>query len=195
MNPVRYSIAPRPTMTGETPMLPFRSPIVALARVFIYTVLAASGFACGRDSTAPGTQEAVASVVITGAPPTTMLVGDSVRLVASPVNETGGVVSDQRITWKSSAPTVAAVRDNGTVLALGAGTATITATASGKDGTVNLDIAFGLTIGTQGGVVTAANGAFKLSIPAGAVSQATLLLVRPVPNAPADPRLVPGTAF
>ena len=61
-------------------------------RVTLALLLLAGGFACGGDSTGPGSPEAVASVVVTGAPTTALLVGDSVRLVATAVNATGGVV-------------------------------------------------------------------------------------------------------
>lgn len=176
-------------------MLRIRSRGASTMRGMLAALLLAGGFACGGDSTGPGTPDSVDSVVITGAPTTTMLVGDSVRLVATAVNATGGVVSNQRISWTSSAPIVAAVRENGMLLALGAGSATITATASGHEGSVLLAIAFGVTMGTQGGVLTAAGGAFTLTLPPYALSQSTLLLVHPTSTAPADPRVVPGTAF
>jgi outer membrane protein assembly factor BamB len=133
-------------------------------------------------------------VVVTGAPLTTTLVGDSVRLVATAVNATGGVVSNQSVTWRSSAPTVAAVGANGTVVALGAGQAIITASVGAREGTATLDVADGATLGVQGGTLTAAGGALSLVLPAGALSQSTLLLVRPVASA-VGARLVPGTAY
>lgn len=176
-------------------MPPVRSFRCFALRGTLAVLLLAAGFGCGGDSTSPFSEDAVESVVITGAPATTLLIGDSVRLIATAVNATGGVVSNQRITWTSSAPTVAAVRENGTVLALGAGSATITAAAGGRDGTVTLDIAFGVTIGAQGGVLTAAGGAFKLTLPEYSVREPTLLLVHPRTDVPADPRLVPGTSF
>lgn len=153
------------------------------------------GLACKDKPTEPGQQPSVDSVIVTGMPLTTVLVGDSVRLVATAVNASGGAISNAAVAWKSSAPSVALVRPNGTVLAVGAGSATITATAGGKQGTVAFDVAFGASVGTQGGVLTAAGGALGLSVPAGALTQATLIIVRPVTNAPADARAIPGTTF
>lgn len=150
--------------------------------------------ACSGDATHPS-ESAVASVVITGAPATTLLVGDSVRLVATAVNATGSTVANQRVTWKSSEPTVAAVSASGMVIALGAGKATITGSVGSHEGTATLDVADGITLGTQGGTLTAAGGAVMLSVSAGSLAQATLVLVHPAANPPTDARIVPNTAY
>lgn len=133
--------------------------------------------------------------MVTGAPSTTMLVGDSVRLVATAVNATGGIVSDQRVSWKSSAPTVAAVSNTGTVIALAAGKATITASAGGHDGTADFDIADGFTVGPLGAVLSMAAGRVTLSIPSGSLAQPVLLVGHPASNTPADSRVVANTSF
>ena len=153
---------------------------------------AAIGLACS-DASGPGAHEDVASVVVTGVPQTLLLVGDSVRLVATAVNESGGAIPGPVITWKSSAPQVALVRPNGTVLAVGAGAATITASAGGQEGSVAFDVAFGATLGIEGGTLSA--GALGLDVPAGALAQSTLVLARPTTPATSDARVVPGTAY
>lgn len=173
------------------PHLAPRRPWVTVPAIALTLTL---GLACG-DSTGPKTSAAIDSVVVTGVPLSIVLVGDSVRLVATAVNETGGAITDAAFSWKSSAPSVALVRPNGTVLAVGAGSATITATAGGKQGTVAFEVAFGTTLGTQGGAVSAANGALGLQVPAGALTQATLVIVHPVTNGPSDARVVSGTSF
>lgn len=159
-------------------------------------LLLAGNFACGGagDTTRPPIED-VASVVITGAPATMMMVGDSVRLVAAPVNATGSIVANQQVAWATSAPTVAVIRENGTVLAIGSGHVTITASAGGQSGTTTFDVADGALLGTQGGVLRAAGGVVTLTVPAGSLAQATLIVIRPPATAPSDARFVPGTAF
>ncbi|MFL5617444.1 MAG: Ig-like domain-containing protein [Gemmatimonadaceae bacterium] len=149
----------------------------------------------GGESTGVETTPEIAAVVVVGAPNTTVMVGESVTLVATATNATGGVVSGPTVSWTSSAPTVASVSSSGLVRALSSGRATITASVGTHDGSVALDVADGATVGIQGGVVTAAGGAVKLEVPAGGVALPTLILVRSVSNPLADPRLVAGTAF
>ncbi len=133
--------------------------------------------------------------MVTGAPAGTLLVGDSVRLAATALNATGGVVSDQSVTWNSTDPTVAAVSSSGLVVALGAGTATITAASNGHAGSTTVDVRSGGPIGTQGGILSAIGGVFSLTVPVGGVQQATLLLVRPALGAPQDARLVGNSSY
>ncbi len=66
--------------------------------------MAAALLACGGDAptTSPDPASAVATVQVGGAPDGPTLVGSRVQLVATPLNATGAVVSDQRITWSSS---------------------------------------------------------------------------------------------
>jgi uncharacterized protein YjdB len=155
--------------------------------------------ACSNDGTSnDGTgidDDQIASVVITGVPVGVMVVGDSARLVATAVSATGGVVSNPSLTWASSDPTVAAVRTNGSVIALGAGRSIITATAVGRTGEATVDVAEGGTFGTQGGVLNAGGGAFKLTLPPRSLGQPTVLLIRTVTPAQLDGRSIAGTAY
>lgn len=84
----------------------------------------------------PGDTVAVESVSITGAPSTALKVGDTVTLGATitPDNAT-----DKTVSWTTSNSNVATVA-NGVVTAKGAGTATITATAGGKEATVTITV-------------------------------------------------------
>ena len=87
--------------------------------------------------TEPGEQDVtlpVETVVI--APGTLALVqGNSAELSAAVEAADGSRLSGRTVTWSSSAPEVASVDDAGSVLAVGAGTATITATSEGVAGT------------------------------------------------------------
>ena len=166
----------------------------------VSTALAAlvAASACGggaSDSTGVSTNPDVAAVIVTGAPTSTMLVGESANLVATATNASGGVISGPNVTWKSSAPAIASVTLSGAVKALTAGHAVITASVGSRDGTASLDIVDGGTIGAQGGVITAAGGVVTLNVPAGGVQQQTLIAVRSVPSPVADSRVLASTVF
>jgi len=154
--------------------------------------------ACGggaSDSTGVTNTPDVAAVIVSGAPASTMLVGESATLTATATNATGGVISGPNVTWKSSAPAIASVTSAGVVKALTSGRATITASVGTHDGTATLDIVDGGTVGTQGGTITAAGGVVTLNVSAGGVSQPTLIAIRSVPNPVADPRVLASTVF
>lgn len=101
-----------------------------------------SGISSGGGS---GGSETVAvdSVSISGAPSGSINVGDTVTLSASvsPSNAT-----NKTVTWSTSDESVATV-ENGVVTAVGAGTATITATAGGKSANVEITVGSGEVIG------------------------------------------------
>jgi len=176
--------------------MPLTSRRLPSARVTFLVLLAA--WACGGsggDSTGTSGDPDVAAVIVSGAPSTATMVGESINLVATATNATGGVISGPSVTWKSSAPTVASVSSSGAVKALSSGRATITAAVGSKEGSATLDIVDGGTIGTQGGVLTAAGGVVALSVPAGGVPQPTLVIVRAVANPVTDTRVVAGSTF
>jgi hypothetical protein len=73
---------------------------------------------------------------VTVTPGTVSLVlGDTTRLNATLTDSSGSVLFGRAITWSSSGPTIAMVAGEGFVRAMGAGTATITATSEGRSGT------------------------------------------------------------
>lgn len=83
---------------------------------------------------------AVASVVV--APDTaTLLVGQARKLAATPRDAAGGELAGRPVAWSSDDEKVAAVTVDGTVTALSAGTATITAESGGKRGAARVTVA------------------------------------------------------
>jgi hypothetical protein len=157
-------------------------------------VLAVAG-ACGRDAASPAA-ESVASVVVGGAPPAPVLVGSTVQLIATPLNASGVTMPGQTVTWQTSAPAVATVSPGGLVTAVGPGGVTITATGrGGGSGATSLDVRAGGPLGPDGGTLALLGGAVTVVAPPSALPQTTTLLLRPAVAAPAEPRLVPGTAF
>jgi uncharacterized protein YjdB len=82
----------------------------------------------------------VASVTVT---PTTasVTVGQTVQLTANPVDASGNPLSGRVVTWGSSSTAAATVSGTGLVTGQGAGSATITATSEGKNGTAAVTVA------------------------------------------------------
>ncbi|HVT40690.1 MAG TPA: Ig-like domain-containing protein [Gemmatimonadaceae bacterium] len=89
--------------------------------------LAALVSACsGGDSTSPG----VVTSILLIAPAGTIVVGDSVRITASPRDQKGNTIG-AAVSWSSSNSGVATVNGSGVVKGLAVGTASVTA-ASGS---------------------------------------------------------------
>jgi hypothetical protein len=98
-----------------------------LSSILPLLLLALGG--CGEsecDCIAPSPE--VTAVIITGVPLVPIRVGNRVRLTAD-VKSTG-VLADTRVIWRTSAPTVLEVEQDGLVTAVGIGTATVEAIAS-----------------------------------------------------------------
>ena len=78
---------------------------------------------------------------VTIAPATaTVAVGATQALVATVKDQNGVVMSGQAVTWSSSNASVASVNASGVVSGVNAGSATITATSSGKSGTAAVSV-------------------------------------------------------
>jgi len=100
-------------------------------------VIALTGSACVKDSTAPA--ELVRSVEVSLSAPL-LFVGTTGVATAVARDAAGEVVEDVLVRWRSSAATVVEVDDAGTLLARGAGTATITATVGSSSGSAVLGV-------------------------------------------------------
>ena len=84
----------------------------------------------------------VASIALTptSAPALTSL-GDTLQLTAVPLDATGAPIPGVGIAYTSSAPAVATVTQSGLVTAAGNGSATIHASAEGKEATIAVAVA------------------------------------------------------
>ncbi len=69
-----------------------------------------------------------------------LTVGSTTRVSATLYDSAGNVITGRAITWRSSDTTVASVGNDGTVTALKAGPARITATAGGIDGSTDITV-------------------------------------------------------
>jgi len=72
----------------------------------------------------------------------TLQVGQTVQLVATPKDATGGVLTGRVVTWSSNNPGAASVSGSGLVTAASAGVATITVTCEGVTNTAVITVVF-----------------------------------------------------
>src|SRR5437016_2553082 len=94
----------------------------------------------GVSAWTPPAPAPVASVAV--APTTTSLtVGQTAQLSATPKDSGGSVLPGRTVTWASSNTSMATVSSSGLVKGVAAGTATITATSEGKAGTAAVTVA------------------------------------------------------
>jgi uncharacterized protein YjdB len=97
----------------------------------------------GKSGTSAITVTAVVPVVttVTVAPTSASVVaGSTTPLVATVKDQNGNVMTGQTVTWTSNNIPVAIVNSSGVVTGVVAGSATITATSSGKSGTSNITV-------------------------------------------------------
>lgn len=106
------------------------SPLTALAMVF--TLLA-----CGDDGPAGPAPVANVSVAISDA---SLVVGDTAALSVTVTAADGSSLSGRVVTYTSSDPGVARATSDGRVIAVGPGSAQITATSEGRSGSVQVTV-------------------------------------------------------
>src|SRR5207244_1707849 len=95
----------------------------------------------GQNATAAITVMIVPVASVAVAPATASLqVGQTVQLTATPKDSAGSALTGRPVTWTTSNGSVATVNTSGRVTAVAAGTATITATSEGKDGSAAVTV-------------------------------------------------------
>jgi hypothetical protein len=98
------------------------------------------------------------------APSTALEAGKTLALTATAKDAAGATLSGVNVSWTTSAPTIATVDNSGLVRGVAAGSATITASASGRSGAVALVVRDTTTLGTTfGGRIER----LSLTLPAG----------------------------
>jgi uncharacterized protein YjdB len=109
-----------------------------------YALMAVLAACAGSDSATgttnnPPPPAAVASVRVTGSP-TTLEVGSTAQLTATPVDGNGTALANRSVTWTTSSETILGVSGSGLARGMSPGTATATATVEGKSGSLELTI-------------------------------------------------------
>ena len=152
--------------------------------------LLAFGWACeGIAPPAP-----VAAVTIQVAQAVELVAGGTQILAVVARDAKGNTLTDRITTWSSSDSTRVTVAA-GLVSGVAIGTATITASVEGKPASVDVKVKDGAVVSSAGTTFSAQGGSVNVAVSAGAVTQTTNFTVEPAAGAPANPRLMPGTAF
>src|SRR5205823_6204719 len=95
----------------------------------------------GKNSPATLTVTTVPVASLAISPATTSIpVGQTLQLTATPKDSAGGTLTGRMVTWTSGNPSVATISGSGLVAGVTAGSATITATSEGKSSTAALTV-------------------------------------------------------
>ena len=95
----------------------------------------------GKNGTSTVTVTLVPVSTVTVTPnPAGVLVGATVQLVATLKDSAGNVLTGRTVTWSSGATGVATVSTSGLVSGVAAGSATVTATSEGKNGSATINV-------------------------------------------------------
>src|SRR5439155_788178 len=117
-NPSVATVSPSGQVTG---VAPGTAPITATSE--------------GKSGTATLTVTSVPVASVSLSPATANIrVGQTMQLTATPKDSAGNTLTGRTVTWASSNTSVASVSGSGLVTSVVAGTATLTATSEGKDG-------------------------------------------------------------
>jgi uncharacterized protein YjdB len=104
------------------------------------TITATSSGKTGTSSITVTAVPPVVTTVIVTPTSASIIVGATTTLQATVNDQNGNVMTGQTVTWSTSNPAAATVNSSGVVAGVAAGTATITATSSGKSGTSNITV-------------------------------------------------------
>jgi Bacterial surface proteins containing Ig-like domains len=150
--PPGSTVALHATVDGATgsPSIFWSSENTSIATVSGSGVVTAIALGTVRIAASSSGKSGVATIVVIPPPvasvrvsPTSaaIKVGETVHLIADPLDASGNVLTGRTINWSSSDASVATVDNTGLVKGLTEGTATITATSEGKSGTAGIAVA------------------------------------------------------
>jgi hypothetical protein len=140
------SLPSNPLALGRIPMQERSSDVRRRVRRLASLILVPGLAMCSGESVSPDTDPPPATktptpTTVTVAPATaTVAIGATRVLAATVKDQNGAVMSDQAVTWSSNTTEVATVNAGGVVRGVTAGSATITATSSGKTGTAAVSV-------------------------------------------------------
>ena len=103
-------------------------------------VLLVTACSTGTNNGGTGPQVTPVAQVVVSSASSSILVGQTTSATATTMSATGTVLTGRTISWSSGSPTVATVTSAGTITAVGAGQAIITATSESKSGQVAITV-------------------------------------------------------
>ncbi len=178
------------------------SSVVTVSSAGLVTAVAAGSATItatseGKSGTAQVTVIAPVATVTLAAPLTTMVPQQTMQLTALLKDQGGATLSGRTVTYTSSAAQVLTVNASGLVTAVGVGTATVTATSEGKNGTIDLAVVTGSLVGATGGTVTSVDSSVVVTIPPNALGADTPVSITAVSGALEAPAAadLAGTAY
>jgi len=95
------------------------------------------------DPSEPIANEARVAEIVVSAPSTTISVGETVQLTATPKNSEGNTLTGGEVSWSSDDSDIATVDDSGLVQGVAQGAVKITATMDGVGGSVEISVTSG----------------------------------------------------
>jgi hypothetical protein len=101
----------------------------------------------GGDAAPPTTPSSAVQTVTVTPPTATLIVGDVLRLTATPKTTSGGVIA-KTAEWSVNPAGIVTVATDGAVTAVAAGSASVTATVEGKSGSSRIDVSAARTVRT-----------------------------------------------
>jgi adhesin/invasin len=151
----------------------------------------AFGWGCGEGTAPPAP---VATVTLSTTDPLELVAGGQQMLTAVAKDAKGNILADRITTWATSDATKVTVAA-GLVTGVALGSATVSVSIEGITSSVNANVRDGTVVQPGGTSFTSGDGVLAIVVPSGAVASPVSLTVRPDLNPPANPRLLPGTAF
>lgn len=176
------------------PVAPSRRGTIALCCLSL-TLAAACGGGDGPTGSDGGNPPPAVASVDVSAPATSLLVGGTLTLAATPRTAAGAAVSTATVSWSSSNTAVATVSGSGVVTGVAVGSAVIKASSSGREASVELTVRAAGAMTSAGGTIGTTTSTVRLTVPAGALATATTLTVEPTEDPVGNEHLVAGTSY
>lgn len=158
------------------------------------TLLALILSACSADQSPTAVIGDAAMLTDLRVAPSSLLlaVGERGRVVATPTDGRGRVVATRSVRWSSEDAGIAAVDAEGFVTGVARGATDIVGRRG--DQVVRVRVVVG-GLGPDGGTVTGGDGVVVITLPAGALEEATPVSITAADDPLADPGVVPGSVW
>src|SRR2546428_362438 len=112
----------------------------AMTKALLLAAALPMDIACNDPTSPPPPGPPTVASIAVAPSPGTLLVGSTAQLTATTKDSAGSVLTGRAVTWASSNPAVATVSATGLVTGVAVGSATIMATAEGKNGTAAVTV-------------------------------------------------------